>query len=194
MIKLIAGLGNPGDRYESTRHNIGFLAIDRMLKISPAKNERYLDNALVFETEKFGLLCKPLTYMNNSGRAFRGLTQTLGLNPEEILVVYDDFALELGLIRIRERGSAGGHNGLQSIIDSLGSTEIPRIRLGIKTDEMDDWADFVLSRFKKSEHPIVDQMLDSCIEAVEVIRNEGIILAMNRFNRKQKLVNGQNSG
>lgn len=191
---MIVGLGNPGERYEDTRHNVGFRAIDRLLRISPAKSERFTETALLFETEKYGMLAKPLTFMNISGRAVRGLAQTLNLTPEEILVVYDDFALELGLIRVRERGSAGGHNGLQSIIDHLGSTEVPRIRLGIKTAEMDDWADFVLSHFKKSEHPIVDEMLDSCVEAVDIILNEGIIMAMNRFNRKQKLVNGQSSG
>jgi peptidyl-tRNA hydrolase, PTH1 family len=90
------------------------------------------------------------------------------------------------LIRVRERGSAGGHNGLQSIIDHFGTTEMPRIRMGIKTDEMDDWADFVLGKFKRSEEKILEEMLDLCSDAVELILRDGITTAMNRFNRKQK--------
>src|SRR5688572_26531938 len=112
-IKLIAGLGNPGSRYEGTRHNAGFRAIDRLLEISPAKSERHTNEALLFETEKFGLLCKPLTYMNRSGRPLLSLSREYALEPQEILVLYDDFALALGLIRVRPRGTSGGHNGLQ---------------------------------------------------------------------------------
>src|SRR5689334_17906653 len=108
-IKLIAGLGNPGSRYEATRHNLGFLAIDRLMETSPAKSERHAHEALIFETEEFGLLCKPLTYMNRSGRAILGIARELGLQPAEVLVLYDDFALALGLIRARARGSSGGH-------------------------------------------------------------------------------------
>lgn len=193
MIRLIAGLGNPGDEYEKTRHNVGFRAVDKLLEISPPRNERLIEQALLYETERFGMLCKPLIFMNRSGNALHGLAEELNLKPEEILVLYDDFALELGLIRIRERGSAGGHNGLQSIIDHFGSTEIPRIRLGIKTDEMEDWVDFVLGKFKRSEKKIVEDMLDLCSDAVELTLKEGIAVAMNRFNRKQKQVNGSSS-
>jgi peptidyl-tRNA hydrolase, PTH1 family len=192
-VKLIAGLGNPGSRYEGTRHNIGFQAIDRLLKISPAKSERHDHEALIFETEEFGLLCKPLTYMNRSGRALLGLAREYGIQPQEILVLFDDFALNLGLIRVRVRGSSGGHNGLQSIIDSFGSVEIPRVRLGIKTEAMDQWVDFVLTRFKRSELEIVDEMLEQGCDAVSVILKEGMSTAMNRFNKKQKLENGTES-
>jgi len=186
MIRLIAGLGNPGQQYEKTRHNAGFRAVDKLLEISPAAKESLVHNALLYETERFGMLCKPLTYVNRSGKALRGIAEDLNLKSEEILILYDDFALELGLIRIRERGSAGGHNGLQSIIDHFGTTEIPRVRMGIKTDEMDDWADFVLGKFKRSEEKIVEEILDLCTDAVELILSDGITTAMNRFNRKQK--------
>lgn len=193
-IKLIAGLGNPGGRYEGTRHNVGFLLVDRLLDLSPAKSERQAHEALIFETEKFGLLCKPLTYMNRSGRSLLGIVREHQLQPQEVLVLYDDFALELGLIRVRARGSSGGHNGLQSAIDYLGTTEIPRLRLGIKTDEMESWIDFVLNPFKRSERKVVEEMLDLSCDAVEVILQKGISAAMNRFNKKQKLEDGPESG
>lgn len=190
MIKLIAGLGNPGEKYEATRHNLGFLAVDRLLEISPAKSERHLHQSLLFETEEFGWLCKPLTYMNRSGAALAGLARELELKPAEVLVLYDDFALQLGLIRVRQRGSSGGHNGLESIIEHFGTREVPRIRMGILTDEMDTWVDFVLSKFRKSELRVVAEMIDLCSDAVAVIHKEGIAAAMNRFNKKQKLEDG----
>lgn len=186
LIKLIAGLGNPGAEYEKTRHNVGYLAIDRLLEISHAVKKRSTDTALLFETKRFGLLCKPLTYMNHSGKAIAALSKEMDLRPEEILVIYDDFALELGMIRIRASGSAGGHNGVQSIIDHLGSTQFPRVRLGIQTEDMDTWVDFVLTPFKRKELPIVSEMLDRCSDAVELILQEETTTAMNRFNRKQK--------
>ncbi len=193
MIRLIAGLGNPGEKYEQTRHNIGFRATDRLLEISPPRSERLFKQALLYETERFGFICKPLTFMNRSGKPLQDLASELMIDPNHILIVYDDFALELGLLRIRERGSAGGHNGLQSIIDHFGTTEIPRIRLGIKTEEMEDWADFVLGKFKRSEQKIVEEMLDLSSEAVDLTLTNGITAAMNRFNRKQKQDNGSNS-
>ena len=193
MIRLIVGLGNPSEKYEQTRHNVGFRAADRLLEISPPRSERLIKQALLYETERFGLICKPLTYMNRSGKPIQDLASELMIDPSNILVVYDDFALELGLLRVRERGSAGGHNGLQSIIDHFGTTEIPRIRLGIKTEEMEDWVDFVLGKFKRSEQKIVEEMLDLSSEAVELTLTNGITAAMNRFNRKQKQDNGSNS-
>lgn len=185
-IKLIAGLGNPGTKYEQTRHNIGFMAVDRLLESSGATSEKLAHDALIFETEKYGMLCKPLPYMNRSGRPLLSIAREHNLQPHEILVVYDDFALELGLIRVRARGSSGGHNGLQSVIDHFGTTEVPRLRLGIKTDDMDQWIDFVLGKFKRSEHKVVEEMLDQSCDAVEVILEHGITTAMNRYNKKQK--------
>jgi len=193
MIKLIAGLGNPGTKYAETRHNLGFRAIDRLLDASPAKRERFITNALVFETEKYGFLCKPLTYVNESGKALLALSHELKVQSDEILILYDDFSLELGLIRVRAGGSSGGHNGLQSIIDYFGTTQIPRVRLGIKTEEMDNWVDFVLGEFRPEEEPIVAEMMDLCCDAVELILQEGISAAMNRFNKKQKLDDGSES-
>ncbi len=186
QIKLIAGLGNPGEKYTATRHNVGFLAVDKLLEDSPVRTERMIHQAMVFETEKYGLLCKPLTYMNRSGRALLGVMREYGLQPQEILVVYDDFALELGFLRVRARGSSGGHNGLQSTIEQLQTTEIPRLRLGIKTDEMENWVDFVLGDFKRSERKVVSEMLEQSCEAVEMVLRDGVNAAMNRFNKKQK--------
>src|SRR5688500_6101096 len=127
QIKLIAGLGNPGSRYEKTRHNVGFMAMDRLLESSPALKRRSIETAELFETKDYGLLCKPMTYMNRSGRPLIELSREMEIQPQEILVIYDDFALELGMIRVRPSGSSGGHNGVQSIIDHLGSTQFPRI-------------------------------------------------------------------
>jgi peptidyl-tRNA hydrolase, PTH1 family len=186
-IKLIAGLGNPGSKYERTRHNVGFLAIDKLLEISPAVKKRSTDTAELFETKDFGLLCKPMTYMNRSGKALLELSRDAELHAQEILVIYDDFALELGMLRIRASGSSGGHNGMQSIIDHLGTIQFPRIRLGIQTDEMESWTDFVLQNFKKKEMKIVSEMIDSCADAVELILKEGLSIAMNRYNRKQSV-------
>lgn len=186
-IKLIAGLGNPGTKYENTRHNVGFLAIDRLLESSPAIKRWSFEAATLFETEDCGLLCKPMTYMNRSGKALLALSRKMELSPENLLVVYDDFALELGMLRIRASGSSGGHNGVQSIIDHLGSTKFPRIRLGIQTAEMDNWVEFVLRDFKTKEWGTVSEMLDSCADAVAMILKDGIITAMNRYNRKQKI-------
>jgi PTH1 family peptidyl-tRNA hydrolase len=192
-IKLIVGLGNPGGKYERTRHNIGYVAVDRLLEMSPVQSERLAHEALIFESEKFGLLCKPLTFMNRSGRALLGIVREYSLQPQEVLVLYDDFALALGWIRVRARGSSGGHNGLQSIIDHLGTTEIPRVRMGIKTDEMESWVDFVLANFKRSERKVVEEMLEQSCDAVEVILQHGVTTAMNRFNKKQKLEDGPES-
>jgi peptidyl-tRNA hydrolase, PTH1 family len=187
MIKLIAGLGNPGTRYENTRHNLGFHAIDRLLENSSAISERMIRSALLFETEKYGKLCKPLAFMNLSGGPIAALCRDFEIKPEEVLVIYDDFALELGLIRVRVRGSSGGHNGLESVIEKLGTTHVPRIRLGIQTPQMDSWIDFVLSDFRRSEKRIVAEMIDLCSDVVEVILQKGISTAMNQFNKKQKL-------
>jgi peptidyl-tRNA hydrolase, PTH1 family len=186
-IKLIAGLGNPGNKYERTRHNVGFLAIDKLLEISPAMKKWSSETAELFETKDFGLLCKPMTYMNRSGKVLLELARDTGLQPQEILVIYDDFALELGMIRIRTSGSSGGHNGVQSIIDHLGTTTFPRIRLGIQTDEMESWVDFVLENFKKKEIKVVAEMMDACADAVELVLKKGIATAMNRYNRKQRI-------
>jgi PTH1 family peptidyl-tRNA hydrolase len=186
MIKLIAGLGNPGPRYEKTRHNLGFRAVDRLLELSPPKREVFLHNAMFFETEKFGWMCKPMTYMNISGKPLLAWSREFELQSDEILVLYDDFALELGLIRVRAHGSSGGHNGLQSVIDHLGTTRVPRLRMGIKTEDMESWVDFVLEPFRPKEKKVVAEMIDLCSDAVELILEHGITTAMNRFNKKQK--------
>jgi PTH1 family peptidyl-tRNA hydrolase len=191
QIKLIAGLGNPGNKYERTRHNVGFMAIDRLLESTSVIHRRSTETAELFETKDYGLLCKPMTYMNRSGKPLLDVSRELDLQPAELLVIYDDFALALGMIRIRQSGSSGGHNGVQSIVDYFGSTQFPRVRIGIQTEEMDNWSDFVLNNFKKKEMQTVREMLDACTDAVELILNSGITTAMNRFNRKQRVVSDE---
>src|SRR5262249_28185478 len=135
--------------------------------------------------ENFRLLCKLVRYMIHSGISLKAVSREYGFQPKETLIIYDDFALQLGLIRVRQRGTSGGHNGLESIIQQFGTTEVPRIRMGIKTDEMDQWVDFVLGSFKRSEQPVVIEMIEECAEAVSVILEKGISTAMNKFNKKQ---------
>ena len=186
MIKLIAGLGNPGGKYEETRHNLGFRAVDLLLDRTTVRSERFVHNALLFETEKYGYLCKPLSFMNRSGRPIMAVAQDLGFEPNQVLILYDDFALNLGLIRVRAHGSSGGHNGLQSVVETFDSTHVPRVRMGIRTPDLESWIDFVLQPFRKSERLQVKEMLDLCCDAVDAILEQGVSAAMNRFNKKQK--------
>ena len=185
QIKLIAGLGNPGSKYDRTRHNVGFRAIDRLLESTSVLKKRSTETAELFETKDYGLLCKPMTYMNRSGKALLDVSRETEVAPPDMLVIYDDFALQLGMIRIRQSGTSGGHNGVQSIVDYFGTTDFPRVRLGIQTEEMESWSDFVLDNFKRKEIETVKEMLDACTDAVELILKSGITTAMNRYNRKQ---------
>ncbi|GAB6188415.1 aminoacyl-tRNA hydrolase [Marinitoga arctica] len=183
-MKIIIGLGNPGPRYVFTKHNVGFLVIDRYYelnknnfkKIEKRTFEGYYNNEI--------LLIKPLTYMNLSGKIFFEL-KNYNFNPEDIIVIYDDVALELGKIRIRPNGSAGGHNGLKSIISILQSTDFPRIRVGIgpKPEHM-DLADYVLSEFSNEEYYKINKVIDKITPAIDLIIKGKITEAMNKFNNK----------
>lgn len=185
-VQVIVGLGNPGARYEGTRHNIGFDAVVSLLD-DRAVRSRHFDGGLLVETEMAGRqisLLRPMGYMNRSGGPVRRLLESEGLSPEEALIVCDDYALPLGTIRTRRRGSDGGHNGLASILSALGTDEIPRMRLGIGNPPAgEDPADFVLARFAPQEAAPVEDLLERAVRAIETAVGQGIETAMNRFNR-----------
>ncbi len=186
--RVIVGLGNPGTAYENTRHNVGFAVVDELARrtgtiLKPAKGNLLFGWARV-KNCTFGL-AKPLTYMNRSGQAVRALLNRLGLSPQDILIVLDDVHLPPGTIRIRERGGSGGHNGLQHIIDTLGTHNIPRLRIGIGGNfPKGKQAEYVLSPFEEEEKPVMEEAIRRAADAAVVFACEGILPAMNRFNQR----------
>jgi len=190
-VKLIVGLGNPGIEYQFTPHNIGFLAVDRIAEQCGVIVDNRHCKALTGRT-RIGndevLLAKPETYMNLSGMSVLELVRKYEVNPQQdLIVIYDELDLALGMIRIRARGSSAGHNGMQSIIDALQTEEIARIRIGVAPDDpRKGGAKYILAPFRKSQLVAADETLDLTAQAVNVIVNEGIAPAMNRFNRKNK--------
>ena len=188
---IIAGLGNPGKRYENTRHNVGFDAIDELVDRYRIPGSGVSHKAMVgkgiMEGQKV-LLAKPLTYMNLSGEAIRGLVDYYKIDPEtELLVIYDDISLEPGNIRIRKKGSAGGHNGIKSIIAQLGTQNFQRIRIGVGEKPKNwDLADYVLGTFGKEDRPLVEEAIGNAAEAAAMIIQGKTDEAMNRFNRTKE--------
>ncbi|HEX9761020.1 MAG TPA: aminoacyl-tRNA hydrolase [Candidatus Acidoferrales bacterium] len=186
--KLIVGLGNPGPEYAWTPHNLGFFVVDLLAERAGARIERpeaksLIGKARLADTEV--VLAKPQTYMNLSGMAVRDLAERLEAAPPEILVVFDDVALPWGMIRIRERGSEGGHNGLRSILSALGTLEVPRVRLGIQPDHpVDDLAAYVTRPMRKADLEQAAEMVECAAGAVEMILRDGLARAMNQYNRK----------
>mgnify|MGYP000730466178 FL=1 len=184
---LIAGLGNPGDAYENTRHNIGFQVLDalgeRQKKPIQRLKFKALTNLFTISGEKV-LVMKPVTYMNLSGEAVRPAADFYKIPPERILVVSDDTALPAGRLRIRKGGSAGGHNGLKSIIQHLGTDQFPRLRVGVgeKPHPDYDMADWVLGRFTGEDRARMDQAVERAADAIECILKEGLDRGMSRFN------------
>lgn len=184
---LIVGLGNPGERYARTRHNIGFEAIDTLARRHGLEFRGKRANSLIAEGQIAGqrvALVKPQTYMNLSGQAVSSLRNWYKIDPaRELLVVYDDLDLPFGKLRLRERGSAGTHNGMRSIVAQLGSSDFPRLRVGIdQPPGKMDAAAYVLSRFRKEEEAELPFLLDTIADAVEVVLREGLTAAMNRYN------------
>ncbi len=187
-MRLIVGLGNPGPEYAFTPHNLGFLGVDAIAERARIRVERTEAKSLVGLGQVAGqnvALAKPHTMMNLSGLAVRDLLQRFECRPEEMIVLYDDVALPWGMLRIRERGSAGSHNGLKSIIGTIGSNEFPRVRMGIQPERpVRDLADYVLRPMRKAELEIAADMTGQAAEAVELILTTGAAQAMNRFNRR----------
>ncbi len=188
---IIAGLGNPTDRYTNTRHNAGFRVIDELAK----------RNNIPLNTKKFNAVCgngviggskvlllKPQTYMNASGESIRAAIDFYKLDPEtELLIIYDDISLDIGQLRIRAKGSAGGHNGIKSIIEHLGTQVFPRVKVGVGAKPAGfDLADYVLSVFPEAERAAIQEGIEDAAKATEVLLTDGIDAAMNQYNKKKQ--------
>ena len=194
-MKLVVGLGNPGPKYEGTRHNVGFAAVDLVAKrhgLEWQAAPRGVE-ALIANWRMGGaILAKPLTFMNLSGAAVVGLLQFYKIPVEEQLVIVDETQLDLGRLRIRLEGSAGGHNGLKSLVASLGTMGFPRLRIGVgRGDTRRDLADHVLARFDADERDVIGEAIERAADAAEHFVAEGPAATMNRYNRKQESGNGQ---
>jgi peptidyl-tRNA hydrolase, PTH1 family len=182
LFRLIVGLGNPGGDYAETRHNVGFMVLDRLAARARAifRVEKKWQAAIASTGN--GWLCKPQTYMNLSGESVSALGHFYKIEPTQVLVVLDDLALPLGRLRLREKGSAGGHNGLQSVIDHLGTNEVPRLRLGIGTAN-GEATSHVLGRFTAAERPVLEEAVARATDAIEFAQTDGFPAAMNRYNQ-----------
>ncbi len=183
---LVTGLGNPGPHYCLNRHNAGYMLVDRLAERAGARFERILKRSVSCAVDYCGkdtVLAKPLTYMNRSGGAVLELLDRFPVPLDCLLVVYDEVALPLGKMRLRRSGSSAGHRGMQSILDALGTEEVPRLRIGVGLDQPpDDYPDFVLSNFSKADLKVLDSMLDRACDAVESWLCEGIEKTMAKFN------------
>jgi PTH1 family peptidyl-tRNA hydrolase len=187
-MKLIVGLGNPGREYRETRHNVGFMVVDEIARrhnLTLAMAPSQIPDAMI--AKKFGddalLMAKPLTFMNNSGEAVAALARYYDVPVGDLLIVVDEVALPFGRLRARARGSAGGHNGLKSVIARLGTTEFSRLRLGIgRGDARRDLADHVLSKFEADEQSAVGEFIARAADAAEMFAADGIEKVMNTYN------------
>ena len=188
---IIAGLGNPTLQYEGTRHNVGFDVIDMLadrynISVDGRKGRALVGKGII-EGQKV-LLVKPQTYMNLSGESLRELVNYYKIDEEhELLVIYDDISLDVGQLRIRKKGSAGGHNGIKNIIAHLGGQVFPRIKVGVGEKPLKyDLADYVLGHFSKAEQELMSEGYDNAVKAVELIVSDQMSEAMNEYNRKKK--------
>jgi PTH1 family peptidyl-tRNA hydrolase len=184
---LVVGLGNPGPEYEDTRHNLGFKVIDELalrlgIKELVEKHHSFMGEGKIGEHRV--ILAQPQTFMNNSGLAVRGLLQWYKLKPQNLILVYDDVDLEVGQIRIREKGGAAGHHGVESVINSMGTSEFPRVRIGIgRENPTADVTEYVLQKIPPSQKEILDEAILKAADAVQEIISSGLSSAMNKFNR-----------
>lgn len=188
---LIAGLGNPGKQYEATRHNMGFDVIDKLVEEFNVPQAGVKFNAMYGKGRIGGesvILMKPLSYMNLSGGPIRDMANYFKIDPEtELIVIYDDIDTEPGQLRVRKKGSAGGHNGIKSIIQQLGTQNFMRVRVGVGAKPKDwDLADYVLGRFDRDDRQLVEDAQDRACEAVEMILSDSVDAAMNKFNVSKK--------
>lgn len=186
-MKIVVGLGNPGARYKDTRHNIGFQVLDELARRWRSENWKRRFEAEVSEHRADGpvLLVKPQTFMNLSGTAVREAAKFYKVESKDIIVIHDDLDLPTGRLRIRERGGAGGHKGIDSMIGQLGTDEFVRVKFGISRPPAEwDTADYVLGRFGSAEQATIAQTISLAADAVEAILAEGAAAAMNRFNRQ----------
>jgi len=188
-VKLIVGLGNPGEEYQSTPHNLGFLAIDRIAKefgVEVRNRQCRALTARVVVGSETVLLAKPETFMNLSGISVRELVGKHEVRVEEdLIVIQDELDFPLGTLRLQRRRSSAGHNGIESIINALGTQDFSRIRMGVAPDhKIEDGMSYLLAPFRKAQLKLVDEMLEVAADAVKAILTDGAAAAMNRFNRK----------
>ena len=182
---IIAGLGNPGKEYMGTRHNAGFSVIDELadkynISVDTAKHKGLIGKGVIAGQKV--ILVKPMTYMNNSGESVRQVMDYFKIDVEDLLVVYDDMDMPVGKLRLRQSGSAGGHNGVKSIIAHVGTQSFQRIRVGIDKHPRIKVVDYVLGRFQKDEQPLIDQGVEDAVKAIETYLNKGFVAAMNVYN------------
>ncbi len=189
-MKVIAGLGNPGKDYVMTRHNVGFMAVDKIVEKLNLGISKSKFNAVYWETQIDGekvIILKPMTYMNDSGLAIRDIMNFYKVDPEDLLVIYDDIDIDFSDVRIRKKGSSGTHNGMKSIIYHIVSDEFSRIRIGVgKKHQGQDLAKFVLSRFSEEEMVDINNSVDLAADAAISFVKNGIENTMNHYNRKNK--------
>lgn len=187
---IIVGLGNPDSKYQGTRHNVGFDVIDLLadkynISVETRKHRAFIGKGIIAGQKV--ILAKPQTYMNLSGESVRSMVDYYKIDPEEILVVYDDISLAVGQLRIRRKGSAGGHNGIKNIIAHLGCDNFPRIKVGVgEKPKGYDLADYVLGHFSKEEKVLMEEGYADAAEAVTLILQDEIDRAMNEYNKKKK--------
>jgi peptidyl-tRNA hydrolase, PTH1 family len=182
---LIVGLGNPGPKYERTRHNVGFMALERLarrhrLSLSSQKFDGRTDTGLIGDQKV--VLLEPLTFMNRSGKSVAAAANFYGLADEHIVVIHDEIDLPVGRLRVKSGGGHGGHNGLRDIVAKLGSRDFIRLRLGVGRPEHGDVTNHVLGPFSSDDEREVDELLETACDAVEVVIQEGVSAAQNRFN------------
>jgi PTH1 family peptidyl-tRNA hydrolase len=186
QIRLIAGLGNPGPEYEHTRHNIGFLVVDRVAADFGSTWEKSSKWGALLAKRGDSLLVKPTTYMNRSGEPLLMIAQFYKIEPRKVLIVLDDLALPLGRLRLRANGGPGGHNGLESIIMQFGTEDIPRLRIGIGAAPRDGAVEYVLNPFFEEEKPLVESTIHRAVDAVKWAIDNGLVSAMNTFNKTEE--------
>jgi PTH1 family peptidyl-tRNA hydrolase len=188
-LRLVVGLGNPGLRYRHTPHNLGFMVVDRLAERHGIRVNRRESSALVGSGVVEGcrvLLAKPQTYMNLSGASVRALMEKMSIPPRDMILVYDDLDLPWTAVRIRARGSPGGHHGVESVSAAIGSTDFPRVRLGIAGYRVGDGAEFVLAPFRRAQKKDLDELLDYASQAVASIISAGVEKSMAMFNRRAR--------
>lgn len=181
-MKFVVGLGNPGRKYHGTRHNLGWRVVDGLADVLGGGNARECWDGMALRCADVTLF-KPLTYMNDSGRAVGRLVAESGTGLQDLLIVLDDLSLDLGILRLRPGGASAGHRGLQSVMDCLGSDEFARLRLGIgPCPEGVEWLDFVLEPFDKEQAPLVELEIQRAVEAAQCWLKDGLDAAMSRYN------------
>ncbi len=184
-MKLIVGLGNPGKKYEGTRHNMGFMAVDLLSDQADINVDKEVFHGLMGRGKVFNqdiILFKPTTFMNLSGTAVQEVVHYFKIELEDIVVIYDDMALEPGTIRLRKEGSSGGHKGMQNIIDCLSTEQIKRIRIGIGEPGENDTIDYVLSKPLKEEMPVIEEAIANAVRAIKEMLKSDFDRAMNKYN------------